>query len=173
MTLERANLKIQELLDRPSCWVRQLVSLLGLLTATEKENNVHINYLKLKAVFLALKEFQDLCSDKVVLIYSNRQHHICCLHKQGKRHEVRPYVCPNMENPDLVLQETGNLHSWVAECGSRQAIQAGPDNSDRMVSSSTRPSFDIHQVAPTSTTPFRNEVQQQVSPFLCHRFQTP
>ena len=27
------------------------------------ESNLHINYLELKAVFLALKEFQDLCSD--------------------------------------------------------------------------------------------------------------
>ena len=32
------------------------------------ENKMHINYLELKAVFLALKEFQDLCSDKIVLV---------------------------------------------------------------------------------------------------------
>ena len=32
------------------------------------ESKLHINYLELKAVFLALKEFQDLCADKIVLV---------------------------------------------------------------------------------------------------------
>ena len=32
------------------------------------ESKLHINYLELKAVFLALKEFQDLCSGKIVLV---------------------------------------------------------------------------------------------------------
>ena len=32
------------------------------------ENKLHINYLELKAVFLALREFQDLCVGKMVLI---------------------------------------------------------------------------------------------------------
>ena len=31
------------------------------------ESKLHINYLELKAVFLALKEFQDLCIDKIVI----------------------------------------------------------------------------------------------------------
>ena len=42
-----------------------------------------------------------------------------------------------MENPDLVLQETGDpqgpTQSRLAECGSRQAIQARPDHPDRVV----------------------------------------
>ena len=32
------------------------------------ETKLHINFLELKAVFLPLKEFQDLCSDKLVLV---------------------------------------------------------------------------------------------------------
>ena len=32
------------------------------------ESKLHINYLELKAVFLALKEFQDLCIHKIVLV---------------------------------------------------------------------------------------------------------
>ena len=32
------------------------------------ESKLHINYLELKAVFLALKEFQDLCADRIVLV---------------------------------------------------------------------------------------------------------
>ena len=35
------------------------------------EIKLHINYLKLKVVFLALKEFQDLCSNKIVLVANN------------------------------------------------------------------------------------------------------
>ena len=32
------------------------------------ESKLHINYLELKAVFLALKEFRDLCLHKIVLV---------------------------------------------------------------------------------------------------------
>ena len=69
-------------------------------------SKLHINYLGLKAVFLALKEFQDLCSNKIVL--SNRQLHSSVIHKQGRRHEVGPTLCPTMENLDLVYQETSD-----------------------------------------------------------------
>ena len=31
-------------------------------------NRLHINYLELKVVFLALKEFQELCLNNIVLI---------------------------------------------------------------------------------------------------------
>ena len=87
---------------------------------------------------MALKEFQDLCSDNSC---SNRQHHSGCLHKQGRRHQVGPTVCPSVENPDLVFQETGDsqgpTHTRLAECGSRQGIRARPvhsGNSNRMIS---------------------------------------
>ena len=52
--------------------------------------------------------------------------------------EVSPSVCPTVENPDLVLKETGDsqslTYSRLAECYSRQAIQARPEHPDRMVS---------------------------------------
>ena len=32
------------------------------------ESKLHINYLELKVVFLALKEFQDLCQSNIVLV---------------------------------------------------------------------------------------------------------
>ena len=32
------------------------------------ESKLHINHLELKVVFLALKEFQDLCSNNIVLV---------------------------------------------------------------------------------------------------------
>ena len=63
---------------------------------------------------------------------SNRQHHSSVIHKQGRRHEVGPTLCPTMENLDLVYQETSDskslTHSRPAERGSRQAIQARLDH---------------------------------------------
>ena len=38
------------------------------------ESKLHINYLELKAVFLDLKEFQDLCSVKIVLVATDNTH---------------------------------------------------------------------------------------------------
>ena len=60
----------------------------------------------------------------------NRQHHSGVIHKQGRRHEVGPTLCPTVENLDLVYQKTSNsqslTHSRPAVLGSRQAIQARP-----------------------------------------------
>ena len=67
------------------------------------ESKLHINFLELRMVFLALKEFQDHCSDKIVLVPTDNT---TVLHKQGRRHEVRLTLCSIMENPDLVCQET-------------------------------------------------------------------
>ena len=39
---------------------------------------------------------------------SNRQHHSSVIHKQGRRQEVGPTLCPTMENLDLVYQETSD-----------------------------------------------------------------
>ena len=40
---------------------------------------------------------------KQACTHSNRQHHSCCLHQQGRRrHEVWPTLCPTTANPDLV-----------------------------------------------------------------------
>ena len=130
------------------------------------ESKLHINYLELKALFLALKEFQDLYRPDS--LGGNGQHHSGVLHKQGRRHEVEPTLCPTVENLDLVYQETSNsqslTHPRPAECGSRQVIQSGPDHSNRVVSPSRSfPSY-MQQVALASNRPVRHEVQQQVTP---------
>ena len=101
----------------------------------------------------------------------NRQHYSNVVYKQGRRHEVGHTLCPTMENLDLVYQTSSNSKSptypWAAECGSRQAIQTGPDHSNRMVPPSRGfPSY-MQQVAPTSdlfATRFNNKLPQFVSP---------
>ena len=43
----------------------------------------HINHLELKAVFLALKEFQDLCTDKIVLVATDNTATVSYINKEG------------------------------------------------------------------------------------------
>ena len=97
----------------------------------------------------------------------NRQHYSDVVYKQSRRHEVGHTLCPTMENLDLVYQTSSKSKSptypRLAECGSRQAIQTGPDHSNRMVPPSRGfPSY-MQQVAPTSDRSICHEVQQQVT----------
>ena len=47
------------------------------------ESKLHINYLQLKAVFLALKEFQDLCTDQIVLVATDNTTVVSYINKEG------------------------------------------------------------------------------------------
>ena len=47
------------------------------------ESKLHINYLELKAVLLALKEFQDLCSDKIVLVATDNTTVVSYINTEG------------------------------------------------------------------------------------------
>ena len=47
------------------------------------ESKLHINYLELKAVFLALKEFQSLCVDKIVLVATDNTTVVAYINKEG------------------------------------------------------------------------------------------
>ena len=71
------------------------------------EINLHINYLELKVVFLASKEFQELYPDKIMLEATDNTTVIVYIYKEGGM-EVGSTVCPAVENPDLMFQETGD-----------------------------------------------------------------
>ena len=47
------------------------------------ESKLHINYLEPKAVFLALKEFKDLCSNKKVLVATDNTTVVSYINKEG------------------------------------------------------------------------------------------
>ena len=47
------------------------------------ESKLHINYQELKAVFLALKEFQDLCLHKIVLVATDNTTVVSYINKEG------------------------------------------------------------------------------------------
>ena len=97
----------------------------------------------------------------------NRQHYGGSLHKQGRRHEVGPTVCPTMENLDLVLPETSDskspTHPRPFKCDSRQAIQAGSDHPNRMVPPSGSFPTTMQSMTPASNRPICHEVQPQVT----------
>ena len=102
------------------------------------ESKLHINYLELKAVFLALREFQDLCINNIVLVATDNTTVVAYINKEGGMRSGP--LCLAIENPDLVYQETSNTesptHYGSAERGSRQAIQIRTDHLNRVVSPS-------------------------------------
>ena len=52
-------------------------------TRSLPESKLHISYLELKAVFLALKEFQDLCIHKIVLVATDNTTVVSYINKEG------------------------------------------------------------------------------------------
>ena len=90
---------------------------------------------------------------------SHGQYHSGCLHKHRGRDEIGPSVCPSVENCNLVDHQTGYpqspTHPRLAERGSRQANQARPDNSNRMVSPSISLPGNMQQVASTPNRPLQ------------------
>ena len=47
------------------------------------ESKLHINHLELKAVFLALKEFKELCSNNIVLVATDNTTVVAFINKEG------------------------------------------------------------------------------------------
>ena len=103
----------------------------------------------------------------VEIVLVARQHYSRSLYKQRRGDEGGPSVCPSVENPDLVSQETGNsqnlTHPSPAECDSRQTIQDRSDHPERMVPSPIGlPSHMLH-VATAPSGPVCHQVQQQTA----------
>ena len=97
----------------------------------------------------------------------NRQHYSSVIHKQRRRNEVGSAMCPSVEDLNLVYQEPGNSqspsHPRPAECDSRQAIQTGPDHSNRVVRPSRGFPSHMQQVAPDPNRLVCHEVQHQAA----------
>ena len=64
-------------------WGAHLIEHTARGTWSLPESKLHVNYLEMKSVFLALKEFQDLCSDKQVLVASDNTTVVSCINKEG------------------------------------------------------------------------------------------
>ena len=97
----------------------------------------------------------------------HRQYHSGGLHKQRRRHEVGPTVCPTVENLDMVFPKTSDSKSPAYprpfKCDSRQTIQAGSDHPNRVVPPSGSLSTNMQSMAPASNRSICHEIQPQVT----------
>ena len=98
---------------------------------------------------------------------SYRQHNSGCLYQQRGGDEIGFPVCPTVENTVLVYQAASNTegtsHPRPAERDSRQAIQAWPDHSNRVVTSSRSVPSCMLKVASAKSGPVCHQVQQQTA----------
>ena len=98
---------------------------------------------------------------------SYRQHNSGGLYQQRGWDEVGLAVCPTVETTVLVHQATSNpqgtSHPRPVERDSRQAIQAWPNHSNRVVASSRSVQSYMRPVAPTPSGPVCHQIQQQTS----------
>ena len=97
----------------------------------------------------------------------HRQYHSGGLHKQRRRHEVGPTVCPTVENLDMVFPKKSDSKSPAyprpSKCDSRQTIQAGSDHPNRVVPPSGSLSTNMQSMAPASNRSICHEIQPQVT----------
>ena len=133
---------------------------------SDSESQLHINFLELKAVLLALKKFEQQCWGQIILIATDNTTVVSYINKEGG-YEIRLTLCPPLETAFLVQSQTdsskGQAHSGKAECDSRQIVQEHSGYSDRMVSpaGSLRPL--MCQVALSSSGSLCNKVQSQTT----------
>ena len=128
--------------------------------ATHKLSGTQSSSSSLKRVSRSMRGQNGSCS--------NRQYHGSSLYQQGRGYEVRPTVCPTMENLDLVFRKASNSESQTyprpLKCGSGQTVQTGSDHPNRMVSPSRGFSSPVQQVASASNRSLCYEIQQQIAP---------
>ena len=89
------------------------------------ESHLHVNFLELKAVFLALK--------KISARSTGESRSSCHRHKQGGRYEVRLTLCPSMAAPVLVQSETcskGQTYPRSSESDCGQILSTRPNQTE-------------------------------------------
>ena len=134
------------------------------------EGRLHINFLEMKAVLLALRQLEHLCKDQIVLVATDNTTVVSYINKRG--YEVRLSLCPPLETPVLVPSQghnaKGKAHSGLLKCDSRQAFSAQSSDSDRMVSLPSGFQSVVFQVAPPLVdlfaTRFNHKLPRFVSP---------
>ena len=130
------------------------------------ESKLHINYLELKAVFLALKEFQSLCAYKIELVATDNTTVVSYINKEGGMRSGTLCAllwriltwCTRHQVALRVRHIPGRLN-MVADKLSR----LGQTILTELVPPSRGFPNNMQQVAPTSNRLVCHEVQQQVT----------
>ena len=126
------------------------------------ESKLHINYLELKVLFLALKEFQDLCANKIVLVATDNTTVVSYINKEGGMRSGP--LCALLWR--ILTWCTHKLMTLKA-----RHIPGQFRHSDRVVSPSRGFSNYMQQVEPASNRSICHQVQQQVT--SVHQYRTP
>ena len=124
------------------------------------ESKLHINYLELKAVLLALKEFRALCIGKIVLVATDNTTVVAYINKEG-----------GMKSGPLCAL-LWRILTW---CSSNQVtlkarhipgrLNVVADKLSRLGQTiQTEFSYDMQKVAPASSGLICHEIQQEVIP---------
>ena len=111
------------------------------------ESRLHINFLELKAVLLALRQFEHLRTN-----CCNRQQHGGLLHKQARGYEIRLSLCHPVEAPVLVPCQRNcsgsKTHPRLLECDTGRAFQAQSSDPKRVVPLSAGVQSLVFQMGP-------------------------
>ena len=107
---------------------------------SNKESQLHINVLGLKAVLLALKGLQQHLQGQRVLICSDNSTVVSYLNKEGGTHSTEMYALiwrilaftKFQKDPDKSKTST-----WIPKCDSRLPITKGQCHTNRVVPSPT------------------------------------
>ena len=109
-------------------------------------------------VFLALKEFQDLCLNKIVLVATDNTTVVAYIDKEGGMRLGS--LCALLWRI-LTAYSQSLTHSWLAVCGSGKAIQARPDHPKRVVPPSGGLQVNMQKVASTPNRSIYYKIQQR------------
>ena len=128
------------------------------------ESKLHINYLELKAVFLALKEFQNLCVGKIVLVANDSTTVVAYINKEGGMRSGplcallwRILTWCSQRQVTLKARHIPGRLNVIAD------IQAESDHPNRVVPPSGSFSTNMQPMAPASNRSICHEVQPQVT----------
>ena len=88
---------------------------------SQPESKLHINFLELKAVFLALKEFEPLYRDQTVLVATDNTIVVAYINKKGGMRSGS--LCALLVQPQANSAE-GQAYTGSSECDSGQVVQA-------------------------------------------------
>ena len=133
---------------------------------TDQEKLLHINVLELKAVFLALKKLSKQNSRQEGS-HSNRQCHCSQLSEQTRGNTLMGHVSPGLAHHGLLQSSKhthkSQTHSGLPQCHSRQSLQEGQNNSDRVVTSSSNIHLNLPSLAQTNSRHVCHQDEPQTS----------
>ena len=128
---------------------------------SNKEAQLHINVLELKAVLLALKGFQEHLQGQRVLLCSDNSTVVSYLNKEGGT------LCSHLENSGIHKfqkdPDKSKTRTWIPKCDSRLPITKGQGHTNRVDPSPTDIQPNLQSLAHTNGRPVCNSSKLQTS----------